>query len=116
MRKQKKYQSPNNNRLVVADNFYTRPSMSMTVRKMTDGEIRTIGTCRLSFTGIPNRPNLEKGIDILKKMDRGSWLFSSRLRITSKSSSNEKEIQFRNQKNLKGTTPTICSIYRRNCT
>ena len=70
------YQSPKNKRLVVTDNFYTRPSMSRTVKKMTDGEIRTIGTCRLSFTGIPNRRNLEKGIAILRKMEqgRGSWL------------------------------------------
>lgn len=68
------HQSKHKRRLLVTDNYYTRPSLSRMVKVMSDGEIRTLGTCRLSYVGIPNRKNLEHGISILKKDKRGSWL------------------------------------------
>ena len=69
-----RYESIHKKRLVVTDNYYTRPSLSRMVKLMSDGEIRTLGTVRLSFSGLPNRKNLEQGLSILKKAKRGSWL------------------------------------------
>ena len=68
------HESPHKKRLVVTDNYYTRPTLSRVVRKMTDGEIRTIGTLRLSYAGKPNRANLELAISKLKDKERGSWM------------------------------------------
>ena len=41
---------------------------------MTDGEIRTIGTLRLSYAGKQNRANLELALAKLKNKGRGSWM------------------------------------------
>ena len=60
------FESPFKKRLVVTDNYYTRPSLSRIVKQMSDGEIRTLGTLRLSYAGPPNRKNLEAAITQLK--------------------------------------------------
>ena len=66
--------SPDRKRLVVTDNFYTRPGLAKAAKQLTQGEIRIIGTCRANYVGAPNRANVENGIRMMKAKPRGSWM------------------------------------------
>ena len=68
------HRSGERRRLVVTDNYYTRPGLARAVNSMSDGEIRMIGTCRTTFVGAPNRKNIELALAKLKNSPRGSWI------------------------------------------
>lgn len=69
-----KHRTEERKRLVVTDNYYTRPSFAKAAKVMSDGEIRVIGTCRTTYVGAPNIKNILTAIAKLKHSPRGSWM------------------------------------------
>jgi hypothetical protein len=68
------YQDPNNKRVIFCNNFYTRHTLAASLRRITNGETRLIGTCRFNNVDATNRFYLKQAIEALKLKPRGSWM------------------------------------------
>ncbi|KAG6943184.1 hypothetical protein JG688_00017736 [Phytophthora aleatoria] len=62
----KTYAAPNFHRLLVCDNFYTRHNLAKTLMSFTDGEMRMLGTVRISLQAAAFKERIDKA-------ERGSW-------------------------------------------
>jgi hypothetical protein len=70
----KTYQDPNHKRVIFCDNFYTRHTLASSLKKITDGEARLIGTSRFNNVDATNRFYLKQAIEELENKPRGSWV------------------------------------------
>ena len=61
------------NRLVFMDNFYTRHALAKTLKSLTDGKVRIVGTIKLSNVDALNTSNIQDACAQLKDARRGSW-------------------------------------------
>ncbi|RLN74357.1 hypothetical protein BBJ28_00008624 [Nothophytophthora sp. Chile5] len=66
-------QDPNGRRLIVSDNYYTRHILARALLVLTDGEVRTIGTCRMNYVDRWNKPSVVEAVQSMKGKPRGSW-------------------------------------------
>lgn len=57
--------------LVVTDNFFTRNGLTKLVRRMTDGETRTLGTIRITHLVKKNKEVVKAAIGRLSEANRG---------------------------------------------
>jgi hypothetical protein len=64
--KTKIYEDPNHKRVNFCDNFYTRHNLATSLKQITDGEIRLVGTCCFNNVDATNRFYLKQAIKSLK--------------------------------------------------
>uniref|UniRef100_H3GEE4 PiggyBac transposable element-derived protein domain-containing protein n=1 Tax=Phytophthora ramorum TaxID=164328 RepID=H3GEE4_PHYRM len=69
----KQYPAQDGHRLLVCDNFYTRHNLAKTLMAFTDGEMRMLGTVRISLQGKWNAAALETAKARVDAAERGSW-------------------------------------------
>ncbi|KAE9041166.1 hypothetical protein PR003_g12877 [Phytophthora rubi] len=69
----KRHPAPDGHRLLVCDNFYTRHNLAKTLMVFTDGEMRMLGTVRISLQGKWNAAALEEAKERVDTAERGSW-------------------------------------------
>ena len=62
-----------NGSIDVTDNFYTRHKLAQQLIKVTDGEMKMIGTVRLNLVDGVNRVNIKEAQGKLKDSERGHW-------------------------------------------
>ena len=65
---------PEEEKHIFSDNFYTSHKLSKLVLTTTDGKLKITGTCRFNKIDATNRTYVRKGLEMLDKMDRGSWI------------------------------------------
>lgn len=69
----KAFPDPSGKRIFFTDNFYTRHNLAHSLKVITDGEARMIGTVRFSNVDCTNRYFLQKAIEDIDGKPRGSW-------------------------------------------
>ncbi|GMF45458.1 unnamed protein product [Phytophthora fragariaefolia] len=69
----KQYAALNGHRLLICDNFYTRHNLAKTILAFNDGEMKMIGTVRISLQGKWNAMELEAAKARVDECERGSW-------------------------------------------
>jgi hypothetical protein len=70
----KMFPDPSGNHVIFSDNFYTRHILASSLKAVTEGEYRLIGTVRFSNVETTNHHYLKTAIQQLKESLRGSWL------------------------------------------
>ena len=70
----KRHCDPSGRRVFFTDNFYTRHNLAISLKAITDGECRLVGTVKFTNVDSTNRYYLFKAIEQLKNSPRGSWL------------------------------------------
>lgn len=65
--------APDCGRLMVMDNFYTRPVLARQLHVLSDGDCKILGTVRFTNVDGINRPALKEAIEDLKHAPRGEW-------------------------------------------
>jgi hypothetical protein len=68
------YEDPHHKRVIFCDNFYTHHNLATSLKRITDGEICLVGTCRFNNVDATNRFYLKQAIESLKNKPRGSWV------------------------------------------
>jgi hypothetical protein len=68
----KQYQDPSGKRVFFMDNFYTRHTLGLSLKKITDGEAHLCGTVWFTNVDATNRYYLKTAIKELKDKPRGS--------------------------------------------
>jgi hypothetical protein len=69
----KQHQDPSGKRVFFMDNFYTRHTLGMLLKKITDGEAHLCETVQFTNVDATNRYYLKTTIKDLKDKPRGSW-------------------------------------------
>ncbi|GMF49486.1 unnamed protein product [Phytophthora fragariaefolia] len=69
----KTHPDPNQHRLLVCDNFYTRHNFAKTVMEFTDGEMKMLGTVRIALQGKWVAKELEAAKARMDTAERESW-------------------------------------------
>ncbi|POM75332.1 LOW QUALITY PROTEIN: Hypothetical protein PHPALM_7578 [Phytophthora palmivora] len=69
----KTYPAPNQHRLLVCDNFYTRHNLAKTLATFTDGEMKMLGTVRIALQEKWMAERLEASKERIDNAERGSW-------------------------------------------
>ncbi|GMF68114.1 unnamed protein product [Phytophthora fragariaefolia] len=69
----KTHPDPNQHRLLVCDNFYTRHNLAKTVMEFTDGEMKMLRTVRIALQGDWVAKELEAAKARMDTAERGSW-------------------------------------------
>ena len=69
----KQYQDPSGKRVFFMDNFYTRHTLGLSLKKITDGDAHLCGTVRFTNIDGTNWYCLKTAIKDLKDKPRGSW-------------------------------------------
>lgn len=64
---------PSGKRIFFSDNFYTRHILASSLKKITDGEARLIGTVKFTNVDATNRKYLSNAIVEMKDAERGAW-------------------------------------------
>jgi len=65
--------APYKKRVVVMDNFYTSVSLAKTLDQLTDGEIKIIGTIKMSMVQGLNRENVKHVQTLMEAADAHDW-------------------------------------------
>lgn len=73
-----RFGSPSGGYLAVTDNFYTWHSIGRALVKLTDGEMKLLGTFRVSKLSGTECLVVRSGINEMKTRKRGAWLFARR--------------------------------------
>ncbi|GMF49481.1 unnamed protein product [Phytophthora fragariaefolia] len=79
----KTYPAPNQRRLLVCDNFYTRHNLAKTLTTFTDGEMKMLGTIRIALQGKWMAERLEAAKERMENAERGAWELHTALDIPS---------------------------------
>lgn len=71
----KRQADPSRKRVIVMDNFYTRHVLAKQCSRLSDGEIKIIGTVRFNNIDGPNRPYVKQAMEELRSdsVCKGSW-------------------------------------------
>ena len=64
---------PSGKRVHFMDNFYTRHVLAETLKTITDGEARVIGTVKYTNVDGINRLHLSQGVQRMKDKEHGQW-------------------------------------------
>ena len=72
----KLHKDPSGERLVVMDNFYTRHPLARQLARVTDGEMKILGTVRLNNIDKMNRSLVKQAVERSSNKEKGHWLLA----------------------------------------